>query len=181
MYEVEIKIETDHGPVRDQLRKRGATETDHRTQIDTYYNAPHRDFAETDEALRIRREKTADSETNKVTYKGPLIEAESKTRLEHETIVADGNTLDQALQALGFTPAATVEKERTFYEIDGYTITLDSVSELGEFVEIETEAEAAAIEAAREGATELLTTLGLDASEQIRTSYLGMLLEPDTK
>jgi len=177
MYEVELKCRADHDALRDRLAELGAAHVDSRTQTDTYYDAPHREFAETDEALRIRHEQPADGEAvTKVTYKGPLIEQESKTREEHETTVDSESALEGILSGLGFEPAATVEKDREFYALEGYTITLDAVRGLGEFVEVEGEATEAEVERVREGAVDLLSELGLDASEQIRTSYLGLLL-----
>ena len=177
MYEVELKCRTDHEALREQLDSVGADYVDSRTQNDTYYSAPHRDFAETDEALRIRYEQPADGEPiTKLTYKGPLVEQKSKTRKEHETVVDDDEAITGILSGLGFEPAARVEKNREFYALDGYTITLDSVTELGEFVEIEQETTEDEIEAVREGAVDLLSKLGVDPGDQIRTSYLGLLL-----
>ncbi|MFW5978437.1 MAG: class IV adenylate cyclase [Halohasta sp.] len=184
MYEVELKLAADHDALRERLAAQGADHVDSRRQVDTYYDAPHRDFAETDEALRIRHEapadagtQPADSETvTKITYKGPLVESESKTREEHETVVESEAALEGVLSGLGFEPAATVEKDREFYALDEYTISLDDVAGLGEFIEIEREATEAEVEAVREGAVDLLSRLGLDAGDQIRTSYLGLLL-----
>ncbi|GAA0220056.1 class IV adenylate cyclase [Halobaculum roseum] len=183
MYEVEVKVRADHDAVRDRLVDLDATGTRRVRQVDTYYDAPHRDFAETDEALRIRRETVADGANDggggaetKVTYKGPLVEAESKTREEFETAVADGDAAEGILGGLGFSPAATVEKDREFFEFDGYTVTLDDVAGVGEFVEVEREAAESEIEPAREGAYAVLRDLGLDPDDQIRTSYLGLLL-----
>jgi len=176
MYEVEVKVAADLNAVAERLEELGAERTGEVVQVDTYYDAPHRDFAETDEALRVRRE-TEDGDTEaRITYKGPLVESESKTREEHETPVEDGETADAVFENLGFEPAATVEKDRRFYRWDGYTVTLDDVSGVGEFVEVETETDEAGVEAAREGAFEVLQELGLDPDDQTRTSYLGLLL-----
>jgi adenylate cyclase class 2 len=183
-YEVELKVRASLDRMRERLTDLEAERIDAVTQTDAYYDAPHRDFAETDEALRIRRERPRgigdDAEaTVKLTYKGPLVEAESKTREEHETAVADGEALAGALDGLGFQPAATVEKERERFALDGYTVTLDRVEGLGEFVEVEREASEPEIESVREGAVELLRRLGLDPDDGIRTSYLGLLLSAD--
>ena len=113
--------------------------------------------------------------------KGPLVEAESKTREEYETGVDDGETADAIIDNLGFEPAATVEKDRRFYRYDGYIITLDAVEGVGEFVEVETETDEAGVETAREGAYEVVRELGLDPDKQLRTSYLGMLLKNASK
>ena len=124
--------------------------------------------------ISVRRE-TVDGETAaKVTYKGPLVDAASKTREEHETTVAEGDELHAVLEGVGFRPAATVEKDREVWTLDGYTVALDSVDGLGEFVEVELESDD--VEAAREGAFEVVRALGLDPDEQVRESYLAMLL-----
>ena len=175
MYEVELKVAADHGPVRDRLTALDADPLGAVEQTDTYYEHPVRDFAETDEAFRIRRE-TAGGETDaRVTYKGPLVEEASKTREEFETGVDDGATMERLLEELGFEPFETVEKRRERFAQDGYTVTIDEVTGLGEYVEVETAARA--VEPAREGAVDLMTDLGLDPGDQIRTSYLGLLLE----
>jgi adenylate cyclase class 2 len=177
MYEVEVKVAADLAAVAARLDELDAELTADVTQVDTYYDAPHREFAETDEALRVRRETEAGDTEARITYKGPLVEAQSKTREEHETVVADGETADAIFERLGFSPAATVEKDRRFYAYDGYTVTLDAVDGVGEFVEVERETDESGVEQAREGVYDVLRELGLDPGEQTRTSYLGMLLE----
>jgi len=187
MYEVELKVEADHARVRSALASADATPVDHVRQVDTYYDAPHREFAETDEALRLREETTLDDDgqplerTTKMTYKGPLVEQASKTREEFETAVGDGDAAAGILDGLGFEPAATVSKERERFDLDGYTVTLDQVDEVGSFVEVEREGAESEIEQLRTGAQSLLGRLGLDPSAQIRTSYLGLLLAEDTQ
>ena len=175
VYEVELKVEAEHGPIRERLSELGAEPRGRVRQVDTYYDAPHRSFAETDEALRVREERDDDGRWIGVTYKGPLVERESKTREEHETAVEDGDEMRAVLEGVGFAPAETVEKERERFRYREYTVTLDAVDGLGEFVEVETEAEA--VEEAREGAIAVLRELDLDPDEQVRTSYLGLLLE----
>ena len=79
---------------------------------DSYYNHPMRDYAETDEALRIR----SIGEANFITYKGPRIDKTSKTRQELEISVHSG--IEGAMQytelfdALKFKRVATVAKSR---------------------------------------------------------------------
>jgi len=187
--------------VRERLADAGAGRVATVAQADTYFDAPHREFAETDEALRVRRVATADpqferdrplpklvdavldgeehaSGESRVTYKGPLVEAQSKTREEFETGVDDGDVMRELLARLGFEPAATVRKLREKHELDGFTVLLDAVEDVGEYVEVETEVDGeAAVEAAREDAYELLRSLGLDPGDQVRTSYLGLQLE----
>jgi len=91
--------------------------------------------------------------------------------------VADAEAAAGVFAGLGFEPAATVEKHREFWAYDGFTVTLDAVTDLGEFVEIERAVDDEdAIGATRDEALEALEALGIDGSAQIRTSYLGLLL-----
>ncbi|MFB6296592.1 MAG: class IV adenylate cyclase [Halobacteriales archaeon] len=185
MYEVEVKVRADHEPVRDQLRERGAKPLGAVRQLDTYYDHPDRAFAETDEALRLRREEAAEGGEDRnggvarLTYKGPLVESASKTREEVETDVGDPEAIDAILGAVGFEAAAEVRKERERFTLSGYTVTLDSVEGAGEFVEIEREGTEGEIGALREGARDLLSDLGLDPTEHVRTSYLELVLEDE--
>jgi adenylate cyclase class 2 len=178
MYEVEVKFRADHDAVRPEVAARGR-EVGTVIQRDSYYDAPHRSFAETDEALRVREEtetteEGADGPVTRLTYKGPLVDEVSKTRREHETAVADGEAMAAALEALGFQPAAVVEKRRERYAVDGLTVVLDEVTGVGEFIEIETESDD--LEAARGEVFALARELGFDPEAGIRESYLGMVL-----
>jgi len=177
VYEVEVKVPADHDAVRDALASVGAEVGATVEQADTYYDAPHRDFAATDEALRVRRVRADGEEDARLTYKGPKVDAESKTREEIETGVEDAGDAGAILEALDFSPAATVRKRRTYYAYGEYTVVLDDVEGLGEYVEVEREAAEADVERALEEAYEVLESLGLDPADQIRTSYLGLLLE----
>jgi adenylate cyclase class 2 len=167
MYEVELKVRADHDPVRECLDAVGADHVETVEQEDVYYDAPDRNFAETDEALRIRTETTPETTDTRLTYKGPLVEQESKTREEAETSVAEPEQLRAILSGLGYDPAANVRKERERYSFEGETET-DGESEGEE-----------AVEAARERATARMRDLNLDPDDQIRTSYLGLLLGAD--
>lgn len=188
MYEVELKLQTAHEPVRTRLAAADATHVGRITQADTYYQAPDRDFADTDEALRIRVETPADTVSGGssvrdsgaqtlLTYKGPLVDPNSKSRAEAETPVGDAAALERILDGLGYEPTATVHKRRDRYRLAECAVVLDRVEGLGEYVEVETEADADAdVDTARERAVAVLEQLGLDPADQIRTSYLGQLL-----
>lgn len=178
MYEVEVKVRADHEDVRSRLEAVGADRLGTVSQTDIYYEHPVRDFAEIDEALRIRREANGD-ETARITFKGQLVEAESKTRREIETSVGDAEIMAEILAAVGFDEAATVRKTRDRYRLDGFTVSLDTVDGLGTFLEVETSASEADIEAQRERAQSLLDDLGVDPADHIRRSYLELSMSGD--
>jgi adenylate cyclase class 2 len=147
-------------------------------QADCYYAHPTRDFARSDEACRLRRV----GERNYITYKGPKLDATTKTRREIEISFADGNqaAADAAslLEALGFTGVAEVCKRRTHFtlpwqnrEID---VSLDHIAELGDFVELEIVAEPSDVGQARDCIASLAKELGL--KDSLRSSYLELLL-----
>src|SRR5260370_27645208 len=112
-----------------------------REEIDHYFNSPDRDFARTDEALRIRRIGSA----NFVTYKGPKRDAQTKTRTEIEVPLAEGADTAEAcvqfLTHLGYRSVAVVQKQRRIYHLErdnfSLEVCLDKVQGLGRFVEIE--------------------------------------------
>ena len=99
-------------------------------------------------------------------------------REEAETVVDDPEAAETIFEALGFSPAASVRKRRERFALGEYTIALDSVTDVGQFVEVERTVETEAeIDPARDGARELLADLGLDPDDQLRTSYLALLLD----
>ncbi|ABN56866.1 MULTISPECIES: class IV adenylate cyclase [Methanoculleus] len=172
MLEVEAKFAVgDLESVRAGLDRKEVRMEKRQQERDVYYNAPHRDFGETDEALRVRYDDTGVT----VTYKGPKIRVGSaKAREEFNLAVADGETLEEILSRLGFRRAATVSKMREFYEMGDVTVTLDDVEGLGTFAEIEILTEKDKEDAAgRIGA--IAKELGVDGPP-IYTSYLEMLL-----
>jgi adenylate cyclase class 2 len=148
-------------------------------QIDRYFNHPARDFARTDEALRIR----SVGDQNFVTYKGPKIDTTTKTRREIELGLESGTAaadrFGELLEALGFRPVATVKKQRrkTMMSVEGRNLEMafDEVDGLGIFAELECSAGEADLAAAKATIAKLAADLGLTHNE--RRSYLELLLE----
>ncbi len=172
MLEVEAKFAIkDPGEIRARLNRQGVQMAKRQQERDVYYNAPHRDFAETDEAFRVRYD--ADGAT--LTYKGPKARIGSaKAREEFNLAVASGETLEAILSRLGFRRAADLLKTREFYDMGPITVTLDEIEGLGTFIEIEILTESGEENAAdRIGA--VAKGLGVDGPP-IYTSYLEMLL-----
>uniref|UniRef100_A0A7C4W2S0 Class IV adenylate cyclase n=1 Tax=Geoglobus ahangari TaxID=113653 RepID=A0A7C4W2S0_9EURY len=140
-----------------------------KVEEDAYFNHPCRDFRETDEALRIRR----DIEGIKITYKGKKIDPETKTREEIKIKVDDFDKAFKLFEKLGFTLAGWVKKKRKIYRYGEALICLDHIEDLGSFVEIEIESDD--VEKAKEKIFEIAEKLGLSREKIIRASYLEML------
>ncbi|WP_339908018.1 class IV adenylate cyclase [Symmachiella dynata] len=179
-YEVELKfpVADPQGPLS-KLLELGAVKQRTIQQRDTYFAHPQRSFAESNEALRIRQV----GDENRITYKGPIIDQETKMRREIElpfqTGAVAGQSLRELLEILGFTPVHSVVKTRETYALTWQDrdceICVDHIEALGTFMEVETLAEEAALGDAKETILKLAAQLGLSAPE--RRSYLTMLLE----
>ena len=182
MYEVEQKYPlADVAAVEAALGRLGAMWHGTVAQIDRYFNHPCRDFAATDEALRLRRTDDALA----ITWKGPRLATSAKTRREIELPLVQAAvpaTLDrwtELLEALGFRQVREVAKQRRVATVawQGATIevALDHVAGLGDFVELELQADAAGLGGAAARIESLARELGCTAAE--RRSYLEMLIE----
>jgi adenylate cyclase, class 2 len=179
-YEVEMKFPLGEGDdLVPRLLALGAVEHETLEQADRYFNHPSHDFAETDEAFRLR----SIGDENCVTYKGPKLDPVAKTR--HEIEIAYASGLENAVQfaemltLLGFRESLTVRKTRRVFHLKwkerSVEVLLDRVAQLGDFAEIETLSNDDEKEVAKECVLSLAAELGLEKSE--RRSYLRMLIE----
>lgn len=191
MIEIEQKFRVaDAESLQQKILNAGAVPGATQRHRDTYYSHPCREFAETREALRIRRitgedagAPTGDAVTA-VTYKGRHQSEQIKARRELEWRLdpcdPDGANLAELLELLGFAPVLTVEKRRRLFELqqDGglLSLTIDEADSLGTFAEIETIAGSAdEIETHRQRIERLAGELGLREKEA--RSYLQMSLD----
>lgn len=180
MLEVEMKFRlTDAAALEQRLAGLEVGEPTVLTEEDHYFNAPDRDFAFTDEALRLRRI----GQANFVTYKGPKQDLQTKTRPEIEVPLAEGDEIaarfTRLLTRLGYRPVAVVRKQRRIYRLHvedfPLEICLDDVEEIGRFAELEILAAEDQFGPARDVLLRMAGQLGLGESE--RRSYLQMLLQ----
>ena len=186
MYEVELKFAvSQRAALERRLVGMGGELAEPQEQVDRYFAHPCRDFAQTDEALRLRR--VGDSVA--ITWKGPRIDATTKTRREIELDLARepaaagaGLTLaswTELLEALGFRRVLEVAKRRqpvrVVWQGAEVDVALDTVAVLGEFLELEIMAEQGEVPAARARLESLASELGLSAPE--RRSYLELILQ----
>ncbi len=175
-YEVEQKHRVDDQAALElRLTERGAVWGESIAQADEYFKHPCRDFAQTDEALRIR---TVAGESV-VTYKGPKLDFTSKTRRELELPLAVSHAeFAEMLTVLGFEPVTTVRKTRRPFELEHRDQSVhgawDEIDGVGTFVELELSADESTLQSASATIASLAEELQLGPSE--RRSYLEMLL-----
>ncbi len=180
-YEVEVKFrDADHAALRRQLLAMGAVAGAELRHEDVYFAHPSRDFARTDEALRLRR---VDAE-NRVTYKGPKRGGPTKTREEIEIPLAEGPEalagMRTVFERLGFLTVATIRKARLPFRVEYrgrlMEVALDLAEGLGAFAEVEAIAEGEGDLADAQGAVMGMADL-LGLREVEPRSYLRMNLE----
>ncbi|GIW78315.1 MAG: adenylyl cyclase [Gemmatales bacterium] len=180
MLEIEMKFPVEALPsVREKLLSLTADPPVKRREEDQYFNASDRDFADTDEALRLRRIGSA----NFATYKGPRAAGDTKTRTEIEVCLREGDEtaiqFEKFLRCLGFRPVAKLQKDREIFHLErgGFRIEacLDCVAGVGNFVELEILAPEEQYQAARRVLLSLADEIGL--KNPVTLSYLEMLLD----
>jgi predicted adenylyl cyclase CyaB len=136
MKEVQLKFK---GAInQEKLRKLGAERIGSSVQVDTYYNPKDRDLKETGEVLRVREE----NGHNIVSYKGPKQSGDFRVRPKIDFEIDQGTRNTFVSMYGGET--LIIKKERTLYQLDGVTFSVDKVvkvedgaeKELGDFIEI---------------------------------------------
>ena len=134
MIEVEVKAKIDDfKEMEEKLENIGAVKSKTEFQEDIYFASPIVDFAQTDEALRIR---TTNNNTF-ITYKGPKLNDKAKTRKEVEMTIENSEKATDIFTEIGFREVRTVRKNRQYYTYENFEISLDDVEGLNPYMEIE--------------------------------------------
>jgi adenylate cyclase class 2 len=180
-YEVEIKFRVaDSAALKRLLTDLKAVAGAAEAHSDLYFNHPARDFARTDEVLRLR---SIEGIGAWLSYKGPKLGGPVKTRCEIEAACADcpaaRSRLVEILERLGFRRVLEVRKVRVPHTLAfqgrTLTVTLDEADGLGTFAEVETLVESPdELPAAQEAVRAVAGQLGLSVVEP--RSYLQLAL-----
>ncbi len=167
--EIEIKAYCqDIVTIGKRLERLGAVFVKTERESDRYFNHPTKDFAETDEALRLR----SVGSTTILTYKGPKISNKSKARVEKEAVVHGEEETGEILVCLGFRESGAVVKTRDYYKVKDIIVCVDEVEGLGSFVELEKKGKD--IDSIEKELFTLAENLGLEKFE--RRSYLELMI-----
>jgi predicted adenylyl cyclase CyaB len=144
--EIEIKLKVDElAPVRDRLGQLGATRVGEVLETNIFFDTADRALLASDCGLRLRvnRDIASGSEKLKITYKGPRAEGPVKSREEIEVSVDSTDAAVELLERLGYTRMLTFEKRRETWTIEkNCSIELDTLPQIGSFVEIECKSQA---------------------------------------
>ena len=172
MREIEIKLKVkDFTEIEKQLVERGCVLSKPFAQHDVIYSEggsteEWRHAKDGDKVVRIRRSK----DTAELTLK--VHRSREGDSLEYETEVKDSKTMHQILLMLGYTSEVEVKKVRRQGKLDGYSVCLDQVEELGSFIEMEKlTADSADPEAIREELFRVLESIGLSRVDEETRGY----------
>jgi len=107
-------------------------------QIDIYYNPAHRNFLSVkpiNEWLRIRNS----SGKYSINYKYWHYDKNGKSDYgdEYETEIQNIEAVKKIFAALDIKPSVTVDKTRRIWRYKNYEVAIDSVKNLGKFIEVE--------------------------------------------
>lgn len=189
IFEVEVKLPLhDVKAIESVLTDLGAKRTNSEKQIDVYLDHPCKSFGETDEALRLRTRKNIVVDSSdahdipdteiEMTYKGPKIDATTKTRIELSVGVDNLEVAKALLLNLGFKDVATITKNRIFYIHKGITVSIDDIQDIGTYLELERVVNSEElIHDARKEIFQLIESMGLNPNDSIRESYLEIYLK----
>ena len=142
-------------------------------EVDIYYQHPAKNLQETDEVIRIRN-------WREIIYKGPKLSDEAKVRHEYTWKM---NNPELLLETLGFKKLIEVSKRRitgnwsdsTDGNVFFVTMTLDTLKDLGNFIEIEIVTDKNNMKAAIKRLEGIAKELGLENQEL--KGYAQLILE----
>ena len=178
MIEVEVKAKINSfEDMEKKLEDIGASKSKKEFQEDIYFASPIVDFAQTDEALRIR---TTNNNTF-ITYKGPKLNDKAKTRKEVEMTIENSEKAKDIFTEIGFMEVRTVRKNRQYYTYENFEISLDDVEGLDPYMEIEIALDDSEdYSQAQDEIFKLFEKLGITDGFE-RTSYLELLENLNTE
>lgn len=147
-------------------------------QIDTYYNAPHRDFLAPEHISEWLRVRVEDGTSSLNFKRWHPIEAAVKTHCdEFESTLSDAEAVQKLLDALDFTHLTTVDKVREEWHCQGIAVAFDTVAGLGTFIEFEyKDGDATTVAQATEILDAFIADLGATLGDRIHAGYPHLAL-----
>lgn len=166
--EIEIKATfDDKESVKSKLRDLGATEEKVKHQIDEYYNHPSRDTRKTNEYLRLRYKQGENSGIF-----AHHINIADGVNKEFEVGVDDIKVFKEILNGLGFPLLGVIDKKRETFTLGEFSVTIDEVKDVDNFVEVEIDGEESEIEEKKSQCRELLEKIGIPKENYCKGVWL---------
>ena len=136
--EIEIQVNIENSKSLIDFLKKNAEFKSENHQIDEYFSPAHRNFIEVRPAKEWLRLRNSDGKYS-INYKNWLLNKDGKSYHcdEYETEIEDLSKLKNIFNVLNFKHLVTVDKIRKIWVYKNYEVAVDSVKNLGDFVEIE--------------------------------------------
>lgn len=171
MREIEVKARVqDMGSLRAVLLQKGMTLSDPVRQHDIVWGRPGITGDNTEPWLRLRSE-TKGGETRHIfTLKRSV--TSQLDNIEHETEVKDPNELAQIVEQLDFVRYTDITKTRQKVVVGDVELCLDSVDDLGDFIEAEKLTDDDADQqGVMQSLWELLESFGVHRADEVLDGY----------
>jgi adenylate cyclase class 2 len=178
--EIEIKVKIENvEPLISFLKKNAKFKSEER-QIDEYFTPYHRDFLSVRPAkewLRLRNENGKYIINYKNWY--PANDGKPVHCDEFQTPIKDIDQMRKLFTALDFKPLVKVDKTRKKWDYKDYEISVDTVTGLGTFVEIEFKGKSNNPKKVTNEMIEFLKDMGVGKIQGNYQGYPFLLLFPD--
>lgn len=172
--EIEIQVNVERiQPLVDFLQQRGVYKGEE-CQKDEYFSPAHRDFLSTRPVLEWLRLRETEGRFS-LDYKHWYVDERGKSNYcdEYTTTIAEPAAFRKILTALNFHSIGTVDKIRKTWLYDKYIIALDTVKNLGDFVEVEYNGDDAAVVNPKEVTDAMTQFLKDHGCGTIKRNYKG--------
>ena len=136
--EIEIQVNIENPKSLAEFLKKNGSFQSEKHQIDEYFSPAHRDFIAVRPAKEWLRLRDADRKYS-INYKNWYFDENGKSHYcdEFETKIESAELVRKILLALNFKSLIVVDKIRKIWIYKDYEVAIDSVKNLGDFVEIE--------------------------------------------
>ena len=166
--EIEVKATYNNKEkLRESLKKLGAKQEKTKHQIDEYYNHPSRDTRKTNEYIRLRY----NTGENLGTFAHHINIADGVNK-EFEVGIDNLEVFKKIINNFGFQLLGVIDKERETYKLEEFSITLDDVKDVDNFIEIEVDGEESEISEKKEKCLKILEKLGISRNKVTKGVWL---------
>lgn len=141
-------------------------------QIDEYFNAPHRDFTSKPRIYEWLRLRNSNGKCS-FNYKDYSHEVYCD---EYETEISSYEHLELILKAMNFKSLVVVDKHRKAYDFEDVEVSIDTVADLGGYIEIEYKGNNENIEEIRKHLFNILERISAKTGELDKKGYPYELL-----
>jgi adenylate cyclase class 2 len=168
--EIEAKLKVDSlDEVEARLKELDAEFVEEQFQSDCHYDDAEATLTNNDKCLRLRKQTAGQYSRYFLTFKGAKEQSNFKKRREIDIEIADADSTEKLLTALGYEGTLSVEKTRRLWKFHGCEIALDNLQLLGDYVEIEGPDDEIIVEVQK--------MLGLESLSHIAKSYASLIVD----